>query len=308
VGIGIFVSATALTDEQEVEPQALLDAISTLSPTKKVCVNLPYPGEGPEFFLNWARAELDEAATAKDYAIKLRKYYNAAVLARSSVECLLDWYLSNRLLNFTIAPFAGAAQKLEALDSEKLLGISFSLFNEIVFEPRNRGVHKFELVDEKEANHAYDLANLTIGNCVHRVSPENAPLLYGNIISFSGVDEVSKKMPENSFKDVTDAFYFGGIGTVGDHGVLLDRTHKDGKVSVLENLGDQKTASRYCVVRNKLTSSDIRNIFQHLERNSPQTVVYRQDDLRHILEVLIPTSRERRNRGIENTSRRRRAR
>jgi hypothetical protein len=74
---------------------------------------------------------------------------------------------------------SGAAQKLDALDAEKLLGITFSLFNDIVFEPRNRGVHKFELVEEKEAKHAYELANLTIGNCVHRVHPSEAPLFYG---------------------------------------------------------------------------------------------------------------------------------
>jgi hypothetical protein len=220
--VKIFVSVAALKTESEIEPQDLVDAISTLSPQKKVCVNLPHPGKGPEFFLNWAHDELCEAATSPDNQTKLRKYYNAAVLARSSVECLIDWYLSNRLLNFTIAALSGAAQKLEALDSERLLGISFSLFNKIVFEPRNRGVHKFELVEDNEASYAYELAMLTIRNCVHHLSPADAPVFYGDIISCSGVDEVSKKMPNRSFTNIEDAFYFEGIGNTGDHGVIID--------------------------------------------------------------------------------------
>jgi hypothetical protein len=286
--VSMFISSCQLEAEREVDAQDVLDAISTISPKKKLCADFLYPGQGPDFFLNWANEELGEAATANNDEIRLRKYYNATVYARGSVECLIDWYLSNRLLNFTISPMAGAAQKLEALDAENLLGINFSLFNDIVFEPRNRGVHKFELVEEKEAKHAYELAMLTIRNCVHRVSPAVAPIFYGELMTYSGIEQVAEKMPERTFGNVEHVFYFEGIGKVGDHGVLIDRTHQEGRIAVWDNIGDGKYCSRFSRIRNRFTSSQIRDIFALLEDQRPKTLQYSEGDLRCVLDVLLP--------------------
>lgn len=175
VTMKIFASSIKLVAENEVDPQDIIDAISTIKPEHKLSTQIPAPGQGPNWFLDWANEELLEAKGAKDEPTALRKFYNAAVYSKGAVECLIDWYLSKLLLNFTIPPFAGIAQKLAALDSENLLSISFSLFSDIVFEPRNRGIHRFELVEEKEAVHGYELARLTVKNCVHQVRPSDAP-------------------------------------------------------------------------------------------------------------------------------------
>ncbi len=164
--------------------------------------------------------------------------------------------------------------------------------NDIVFEPRNRGIHKFELVEEKEAKHAYELAMLTIRNCVHRVPPADAPIFYGNLSTYSGIEEVATKIPrEEWFRPIIEhAFYFEGIGDVGDHGVLIERTRQ--RLSVLENVGDGKLTSRFSKLRNKFTSSQIREIFEHLENGKPKALEYSEDDLRHVFDVLMPDGRE----------------
>jgi hypothetical protein len=167
----LFGKNFEIKNEEAVTAQDIVDAVETLSFTKKLSIQTDPPGKGPTFFLEWARQELQEASAADDQNVKYRKSYNASVYSKGAVECLVDWFLSRFLLQHTISPMAGIAQKLEALDSENLLGISFSLFNDIVFVPRNRGIHKFELIEEQEAKHGYELANLTIKNCVNTVSP-----------------------------------------------------------------------------------------------------------------------------------------
>jgi hypothetical protein len=140
----VFGSSFRIKNEESVDAQDVLDAIETLAPECKLEVKIPFPGKGPNFFLTWAKCELDEAKEIDDDDSKYRKYYNASVYSKGAVECLIDWFLSRYLLQYTISPMAGIAQKLEALDSPNLLGISFSLFNDVVFEPRNRGIHRFE--------------------------------------------------------------------------------------------------------------------------------------------------------------------
>jgi len=290
--ISIFHTNCSLHDENEVDPQDVIDAISTLSPKQKLCIDLPHPGEGPDFFLNWAREELEEAGNVNDLNTRLRKYYNAAVYARGAVECLIDWYLSNRLLNFTIPAMSGVAQKLHALDAENLLGISFPLFNDIVFGPRNKGVHKFELVEEKEAKRAYELAKLTIGSCVHRVRPSEAPVFYGDLVTYSGVCQVAKKLRRENWSKIEHAFYFESIGDVGSCGVLVDRGYQDGKISILENIGNGRMISRYSRLRDKFKPDQIRGVFEHLERNKPKALQYSEEDLRHLIDVLMPDHRQ----------------
>jgi hypothetical protein len=182
---------------------------------------------------------------------------------------------------------AGIAQKLDALDSQNLLGISFSLFNDIVFEPRNRGIHRFELVEEQEAKHGYELANLTIKNCVNTVSPSNSPLYYGQLEMYEGQDAL-ERLDRGSSQNM-DAFYLAGIGESGSVGVLVDRESDGGKVSVLTSIGDGDVESRSCKIRGNFTSEQLRSMFTKLENNKPKIItLVDNDNVRHILESLLP--------------------
>lgn len=285
--IKIFASNISLKKEEAVDAQDILDAIDTLAPATKLEIKIPFPGKGPDFFLNWAKCELDEAAVVSDEDAKYRKYYNASVYSKGAVECLVDWFLSKYLLQNTISPMAGIAKKLDALDSPNLLGISFSLFNDIVFEPRNRGIHRFELVEEQEARHGFELANLTVKNCVNTVSPSVAPLYYGNIEFYEG-GQALEKIEKNMSNDM-DAFYFAGIGEAGSVGVLVDRDIKGGKISVITSLGDGGVESRYCKIRGNFTPEQLRQIFTQLESAKPKAIsLENKDNLRHVLESFMP--------------------
>lgn len=301
----VFASSVSIDGETQVEPQDIIDALETLDLKEKLSIPLPAPGQGPDFFLGWAREELREADAASDENSKLRKYYNAAVYSKGAVECLIDWYIEKLLLNFTIPQFAGTAQKLEALNSEDLLGISFSLFNDIVFEPRNRGIHKFEFVEEKEAKHGYELARLTVKNCVHHVSPSDAAVFYGKIVAHKG-DEAFEKLGRSYSGG--EAFYFESIGQQGDHAVLLDRTTKEGRISILEATEGGKIQSRYCNVRGKFSSEQIRTIFSLLDRAKPKTIAALDEhELHHVLNTLLPEGRERLTGRSKRTTRKRAA-
>lgn len=286
----IFASSVSIAKEECVEAQDILDAVETLSPTEKLEVKIPFPGKGPDFFLRWAKDEIDEAESSQDEDTKYRKFYNASVFSKGAVECLIDWFLSKYLLQNTISPMAGIAQKLEALDSPNLLGISFSLFNDIVFEPRNRGIHRFELVEEQESKHGYELANLTVKNCVNTVSPSISPLYYGELEVYEGKDAL-ERIKEFKPKDI-DAFYFAGIGKQGSVGVLLDRDCEGGKISVLTSLGDGEIESRFCKIRGNFSSERLRSVFTKLESNKPKSVELTNDDnLRHVIDSLVQANK-----------------
>lgn len=299
----LIASSFSVKKEENVQAQDILDAIETLSPSKKLEVKIPFPGKGPDFFLNWAKDEIEEANATEDEDAKNRKYYNASVYSKGAVECLIDWFLSKYLLQHTISPMAGIAQKLEALDSPNLLGISFSLFNDIVFEPRNRGIHRFELVEEQEARHGYELANLTVKNCVNTISPSISPLYYGELEVYEG-DEAIKKLENDISKDM-DAFYFAGIGEKGSIGVLVDRDSNGGKIAVLTSLGEGEVESRYCKIRGNFTPEQLRYIFTKLEDCKPKVITLDNDEnMRHIMEALSPDS----NRLTSKSSGRKKAR
>lgn len=288
----LFATSLDIKKDEEVSAQDIVDAIETLSLSKKLIVQTPPPGKGPNFFLEWASEELKEAASSSEESFRNRKFYNASVYSKGAVECLIDWFLSKFLLQYTISPMAGIAQKLEALDSENLLGLSFSLFNDIVFEPRNRGIHKFELIEEQEAKHGYELANLTIKNCVNTVSPSDAAVFYGDLEVYRGKDAL-EKLEHKQSKDL-EAFYFVGLGNAGTHGVLFDREYDGGKISVLSSLGGGEIESRSCKVRGNFTSEQIRGVFTKLESTNPVDMPnIGSDEMRHVLDSLIPSRRER---------------
>lgn len=285
--IKIYASSFNLKKEDSVDAQDIVDAIGTLKPAMKLEVEIPFPGKGPDFFLDWAKCELDEADVSEDDDTRNRKYYNASVYSKAAVECLVDWFLSKYLLQHTISSMSGISQKLGALDSQNLLGISFSLFKDVVFEPRNRGVHRFELVEEKEARHGYELAHLTVKNCVHTVSPSIAPLYYGELEFYEGA-EALKKIEKNVSDDM-DAFYFAGIGNPGSVGVLVDRESDGGKISVVTSLGDGEVESRCCKIRGNFTPEQLRQIFTQLENAKPKEIYFeKRDNMRHVVESLMP--------------------
>lgn len=286
----LFASSFEIKKDECVDAQDILDGIETMSPPEKLEINIPFPGKGPDFFLKWAKDEIEEALAAEDNDVKNRKYYNASVYSKGAVECLIDWYLSKYLLQNTIQSMAGIAQKLDALDSPNLLGISFSLFNDIVFEPRNRGIHRFELVEEQEAKHGYELANLTVKNCVNTISPSNSPLYYGELLFYEGKDALERL--EKKISDDMDAFYFAGIGESGSVGVLIDRESDGGKVSILTSIGEGEVESRSCKIRGNFTSEQLRSIFTKLESSKPKARTLKsQDNLRHVIEALIPNNK-----------------
>jgi len=307
----IFWSSFNITKEEEISPQEVIDAVDTLSFERKMSIQTKAPGEGPDFFLNWASEELREAGASEDKNTRHRKFYNASVYSKAAVECLVDWFLSKFLLHLTISPMAGTKQKLEALNAEELLGISFSLFNTIVFEPRNRGIHKFELVEEQEARYGYELANLTIKNCVNTVDPSDAPVFYGELEIYQGQEarqkiapklskflekspqlfEVRETDPESS--DI-DACYLGGIGSVGSHAVLVNRENEAGKISILSSLGNGKMESRYCTIRGHFSSEQLRAVFTRLESSSPKEASEIDDFVRgHVMDALMSRRRKR---------------
>jgi len=286
----LFASSFNIKKDECVEAQDMLDAIETLSPAEKLEIIIPFPGKGPDFFLKWAKDEIDEALSAEDNDAKNRKYYNASVYSKGAVECLIDWFLSKYLLQNTISSMAGIAQKLDALDSPNLLGISFSLFNDIVFEPRNRGIHRFELVEEQEAKHGYELANLTVKNCVNTISPSNSPLYYGALEFYEGKEALEKL--EKKISDDMDAFYFAGIGESGSVGVLIDRESDGGKISVLTSVGDSQVESRSCKIRGNFTSEQLRLMFTKLESSKPKVrTLDNNGNLRHVIEALTPNNK-----------------
>lgn len=160
-----------------------------------------------------------------------------------------------------------------------------------MFEPRNRGVHKFELVEEKEAKHGYELAHLTVKNCVHHVSPGDAAIFYGSIVAHKG-DAAADKLGRKAAG--TDVFYFEGIGEKGEHAVLLDRNVRDGKIAVWSVQENGRIEVRCCKIRNRFSSEQIRHVFGLLERSKPKEIAgLDEHELDYVLRTLFPESRGR---------------
>lgn len=280
----IVLTRVGISKETEVEPEDIIGAVQTLKPTNKIVRELPSPGKGPEFFLNWAKKELEEAEGA-DAEIRARKFYNSVVYSKCAVECLVDWYLGGKMLNLTISQTAGAAQKLEALDSDNMLGISFGLFNDVVFEPRNRGIHKFELVEEKEARHSYELANLTVTNCQNTVSPSCSSIFYGDLEFARDAEALEKSERKLNHSENTTAFYLGGIGASGACAVYFDRSISAGRVVVMRSLGDGEIEQEYCNIKSKFSSEQLRKVYELLEENKPKKTELKKNELETVIET-----------------------
>ena len=142
-------------------------------------------------------------------------------------------------------------------------------------------------MEEQEARNGYELAHLTVKNCVNTVSPSTSPLFYGDLEFYEG-DEALKMIEKNILKDM-DAFCFSGIGEKGSVGVLVDRESNGGKISILTSLGDGKVECRYCKINGNFTSEQLRYVFTKLESNKPKTIALNdKDNMRPLLESLLP--------------------
>jgi hypothetical protein len=121
----IFASTIDFVAENKVDPQDILDAISTIEPKYKLSTQIPAPGKGPNWFLEWANEELREAKSAKDGPAALRKFYNAAVYSKVPSNA----WLTGIYRNFSsISPFLPslASRRNSRLSIQKIFSASVS--------------------------------------------------------------------------------------------------------------------------------------------------------------------------------------
>jgi hypothetical protein len=290
-----IITRITLSGSTEIAPEDVLDCVKTLTPKNKILVQLPFPGEGPDHFLNWARDELAEEESALDESPKRRKAFNVSVLSKCAVECLVDWYLSKHLLDLTIKPYCGLVQKLEALKAEERLGIGLALFNDVIFQPRNDAIHYYEQVDPARARMAYELANLTIKNCRNTESPKDAPVYYGSIEVYQDKDadkmflqlaavRKRRKGMRRSTRDTS--FAFVGVGDRDETSVFIDRNGKDSRIVLLTSQGDGNAEVRFCPISNHFTTEGLRELFHNLDGNHPAVLDLRESDVSSIISTL----------------------
>lgn len=275
----------AIVSATEVSPNDIMDGVRTLTPASRVQVDIPAPGQGPDFFVDWCKAELAEAEAAEEGPDKARKSFNVAVLAKCAVECLVDWYLSRHLLDLTIGRTAGLVQKLEALNAEELLGIGLSLFDDNLFGPRNTAIHNYEPVSFEQAKKAYQLANLTVRNCKTAVPPSVGPVFYGNLDIARDGDVQQYTDKELKLGDGSTAFYFGGFTNDERTGVFIHRNGRASRVALLTE-NDDGTEVRYTLAK-KFSPDEMREMIAHLESASPATVELSADEGETVFDSIL---------------------
>lgn len=275
-----------VTNAEEVEPQDIIDGVRTLKPASKILAEIRHPGQGPDHFLSWALAELIEAEATSVASDAARKAFNVSILSKCAVECMVDWYLSKHLLHLTIPPYAGLAQKLQALNAEARLGMGLSLFESIIFAPRNTAVHRYELVDLAEARRSYELANFTIRNCRNTEPPHLSPIFYGSLELYRGNDAIQRAEMSTILKENDTAFYFAGLGDSGDCSVFIDRNGRESRICILSSLGDGSADVRYCKIANKFTSEELREVIDLLEASSPTPIELSTFEFEGVLQAI----------------------
>jgi hypothetical protein len=299
-GITVHISIVRfeVIKAEEVDVQDIVDAVRTLKPPSKIVIEIPYPGKGPDHFLQWAKEELAEAQVATIPSHAARKAFNVSILSECAFECLVDWYISKHLLNLTIRQFAGLSEKLQALNAEARLGIGLSLFQNTIFDPRNNAVHKYELVDLVEARQSYQLANLTIHNCKNTEAPHLAPIFYGHLEVYTGEEALQRSGYKQSFygPPVTEtAFYFAGIGEAGKCAVFIDRDSRNSRICIFTSLANGDVESRFSLVT-KFNSEQLGGVFDVLETSRPTPIELSKDELIAVLQAF--TGRSHRPKGI----------
>ena len=279
------ITEFGIESSTQVEPTDIIDALNTLSPSHRVEIEIPAPGPGPEYFLDWCKAELEEADNAEQGPDKLRKSFNVSVLAKCAVECLLDWYLSRHLLQLTIAPTAGLVQKLDALNAEELLGIGLSLFDDNLFGPRNTAIHDYEPVSFGQAKKAFQLANLSVRNCMSAVPPNLGPVFFGNLKIARNEDVQQYSERELKIDRDRTAFYFGGLADDERNGVFIHRSGRHSRIAVLAQL-DNDTEIRYASVT-EFSPDQLRTVIARLESTSPAPIDLTADEKKTIFDTVL---------------------
>ncbi len=266
-----------ITQEIQIHPDDVLDAVNTLTLSTKVCIPIAPPGEGPDHFLRWANDELADAEATLGDAPD-RKAFNCSVLAKCAMECLIDWYMDHFLLNRTLNPHAGLVKMLEALKASERFGIGLSLFTAVMFEPRNDAIHSYEPVDLVLVRKSVELANLTVRNCSRAVPPGLAPVFYGTIELVQGRAAI-EKMAEEDPKKATylknpdlDGLWLKNIGPKGEVSVLLDRNNPISRVLLLTSDGVKSaTDVRFCPIDRAFGTERLQQLFFLLERPIPRS-------------------------------------
>ena len=145
----------------------------------------------------------------------------------------------------------------------------------------------------------FGLANLTIKNCVNTVDPSDAPVFYGALEFYEGEEAREKIRPKfakmlNNYPESYETqeinpetseefeyYYLGGIGSASSHAVLINREHRDGKISILESLGNGKIEARFCPIRGHFSSEQLREVFTRLESKSPKEISEIENSIRN---------------------------
>lgn len=297
----LYISYAPLTVDiskaQQINPDDLLDAVRTLTPQTKVCVPLDPPGQGPEHFLRWANDELAEAKAATGDAAG-RKAFNCSVLAKCAVECLIDWYLDKYLLSPTLPQFAGTVKKLDALKADDRLGMGLSLFNSVMFEPRNNAIHDYEPVDLQLVEKSVQLANLTVRNCVHGDPPGIAPVFYGTINLYQGRAAIEKNAERDPKTAVylknpnADGLYLSGIGPKGTVSVVIDRKGPVPRVLLLTADGDRSaTDVRFSPIDRMFGTERVQQLVHILESSAPAVISVSERNVQIVLDSIAARSR-----------------
>lgn len=280
----VISSQFATGEHIQIEPEDFQDSVATLNFAHKIGVKVAAPGLGPTNLLEWANAELAEAQNAPTVngPLAQRKSLTATILAKTAVECLIDWYLNSTYLEFTLRAHANTEEKLDALNAESFLSVGTSLFREVLFQPRNRAIHNYEVVELKSAQHAVELARLFITNAQRVHDPSLSNVYYGSLEFARGKEALRMSgISPKAMKNFKKIFYFGGIGAPGQYGVFLSRSGVP-RITILESCGDN-TVNMCSVLLNKFKPSMLREIFNKLESGKPQAYEFEPEELRHII-------------------------
>jgi len=275
----VFLTGFEITQSKKVVPDDIVNAVLTLAPKFVVKNLLKHPGKGPNFFLDWSKKELEKGITSIVEDDKNRAFFNSATFSKAAFECLIDWYIQRYYLSSNLPKSANIARKLKILNSEKLLSVNFELFNEIIFSPRNTSVHKYELVKQDEAQNSYNLAALTIENCVHKINPSSIPIYFGDIL-WAKDNEIRKYVTNYKVKGIkVDHYYFfGGVGKRNSAGFYFSVLNSKVKLSVIRMLSDVEADIIWCDL-NEFEAESVFKILTHLEISQP-TELNLEDDFK----------------------------
>lgn len=156
--------------------------------------------------------------------------------------------------------------------------MGLSLFNSVMFEPRNDAIHDYAAVDLALVEKAVQLANLTVKNCVHGEPPGQAPIFYGTTDLCQGREAVEKQAARKSSMAVylkngdLDGLFLTSIGPKGEESVLIDRNGVESRVLLLTSDGDRSADVRFCPINQQFKTERLQQLFNLLEAKKPKVI------------------------------------